>query len=193
MPVHKYISFYLSLIILIPACSKQPKTEEPNPIGRKSPIAIAKMLHPYTETYIKVVYGQPYKKGSQIIGKLVPYNKVWRTGANEATELTTTRDILLNDQKLKAGTYELFSIPKDDEPWTIIFNNELGQWGAFNYRQVFDELRLEAESYSLDKPVEAFTIQFAPIEDHSSAIILQWGNTEVRIPITFLESDHSSQ
>src|SRR5699024_953017 len=178
---------YLIIFVLVAGCS-QSETERPDSVRRKSPIAIARALHPATDTYIKIVYGQPYKKGRTVFGKLVPYNEVWRTGANEATELTTTGDILLACNELTAGTYALLSIPDKNE-WTIIINNKLGQWGAFDYQKEYDELRIEADPHKIDATVEAFTVEFTEVIADSTAILMQWDQTEVRIPVTFLPSD----
>src|SRR5688572_18614753 len=73
----------------------------------------------YKDAYIKVVYGQPAKKKREIFGKLVPYDQVWRTGANEATEITLTRDVIIQGKNIPAGTYSLFTIPGATQ-WTII-------------------------------------------------------------------------
>src|SRR5688572_31274397 len=94
---------------------------------RPSPLAIAAIR--YKDAYIKVTYSQPLKRGREIFGKVVPFDQVWRTGANEATEITTTKNIQINGTLLKAGTYSLFTIPQK-EKWTIIINSELGLWGA---------------------------------------------------------------
>src|SRR6516164_3013766 len=92
---------------------------------RTSLMAVASIL--YKDSYFKIVYSQPQKRGREIFGKLVPFGQVWRTGANEATELTATADINVNGVLLKAGTYSLFSIPEKDK-WTIVINRDLGQW-----------------------------------------------------------------
>ncbi|MEQ9413416.1 MAG: DUF2911 domain-containing protein, partial [Cyclobacteriaceae bacterium] len=92
---------------------------------RTSPLSITTSR--YKDTYVKIVYSQPQKKGRAIFGKLVPYGKVWRTGANEATEITITGDILVDGKELKAGTYSIFTIPNENT-WTVIFNTDLGLW-----------------------------------------------------------------
>lgn len=155
---------------------------------RKSPIAIAKIK--YGGTYVKIVYGQPYKKGRDIFGSLVPFDVVWRTGANEATELTTTQPILVGEEMLDAGTYALFTIPHRDT-WTIILNSELGQWGAFEYNSEMDVFRINVPVSEPEHVSEAFTIQFGDVYDDSSSIILRWDKTDVQIPITFLPSSDS--
>lgn len=156
---------------------------------RKSPIAIAKMKH--ADTYLKIVYGQPYKNGRVIFGELVPYGEVWRTGANEATELTTTGDIMLADRELPAGTYTIFTIP-GKENWTLIVNKELGQWGAFDYNPATDLFRVEVPSSELDQVSEVFTIQFEEVQEGTADIVMRWDRTEVRVPIEFMSDGVST-
>ena len=91
---------------------------------------------------IKVLYGRPQKKGRRIFGNLVPYDKVWRTGANEATEITFFQDVKLGNQEIKAGTYTLFTIPGKDT-WTIIINSDTDIWGSYYYNKEKDVARLE--------------------------------------------------
>ena len=104
------------------------------------------------DAYVKVVYGSPRKKDREIFGSLVPYGEVWRTGANEATELTTTADLEINGETLPAGTYSVFTIP-GEETWTVIFNSGLGQWGAYDYDESTDVLRVEAEATSTEEAI----------------------------------------
>ncbi|MDZ7716464.1 MAG: DUF2911 domain-containing protein [Balneolaceae bacterium] len=171
----------LFITVFVFSCNQQ-EPKEPDPIRRKSPIAIASVKH--DSTYIKIVYGQPYKNGRTIFGELVPYNAVWRTGANEATELTTTQPIWINGEKLDRGTYAIFSIPKP-ETWTIIFNAELGQWGAFEYDATKDVLHTDVPATPSAETTEVFTIQFAEVTNDSTAIIIKWAQTDVRIPVSF--------
>ena len=151
---------------------------------RPSPLAIASSR--YKDNYLKIVYSQPHKKGREVFGTLVPYGVVWRTGANEATELTFTKDILINGTLMKAGTYSLFTIPEKDN-WTIILNSELGLWGAYNYNSKMDVLRFQAPVQVLkDVLYEPFTIVIDPKSDKAE-IILLWDTTKISIPIQFIE------
>ncbi len=174
------LTVYLAFLFISSCNEKQPV--EPNPVQRKSPIAIAAINN--DSTYIKIVYGQPYKKGRDIFGGLVPYGEIWRTGANEATELTTTGDILVNKEKLAAGTYALFTIPGRAE-WTIIFNDSLGQFGAFTYDSTYDVMRTSVPAVPTEQPIEAFTIQFGEVNGNSTSIQLLWDTTKVVVPVTF--------
>ncbi len=173
------------MLLLTGAGCSGGEAEEPDPMRRKSPTAIASASH--GNTYIKIVYGQPYKQGRDIFGELVPYGEVWRTGANEATELTTTGDLLFNGRKIEAGTYALFTIP-GRERWTVILNSELGQWGAFEYESTKDVLRTEVSSYKTQQLAEVFTIRFAEIEGNETALVMSWDSTRVEIPIRFTDS-----
>lgn len=186
MKLHIYYVLTFSLLF---ALSCQSESQQADTDRRKSPIAIAKVNH--NDTYIKIVYGQPYKRGRTIFGDLVPYGEVWRTGANEATELTTTRDIMFAGQKVEAGTYALFTIPRENQ-WTIILNSELGQWGAFEYKSEFDVLRVDVNSEKMEDAAEAFTIQFGEVQNDTTSITMRWDKTRVNIPVEFPPRDDST-
>jgi hypothetical protein len=149
---------------------------------RPSPLAVVQTR--YKETYFKITYSQPSKRGREVFGSLVPWETVWRTGANEATELTITRDIKINGMDLKAGTYSLFSIPFKDH-WTIIFNNDLGLWGSYNYNPKQDALRLDLPSTRSQEVIfESFTLQLNTRNDRAD-LLIRWDDTQVVIPIQF--------
>ena len=122
---------------------KSPLDSIVKPQVRNSPIVIAN-LKTAENNYVKCTYGQPLKKGRTIFGELVPYGKLCRTGANEATEITFTTNIKIGETFLPAGTYRLFSIPEKDK-WIIILNSELGQWGDFTYDAANNVLTYKAE------------------------------------------------
>jgi hypothetical protein len=151
---------------------------------RPSPTALATIR--YKDTYIKITYCQPHKRGRLIFGGLVPYGQVWRTGANEATEITLTRDIFISGILLQAGTYSLFTIP-EKENWIIILNKELGLWGSYNYNSKLDQLRFVMPVQTLsDEVVEVFTIQFDQ-RNNMADLLLLWDKTKISIPIQFIE------
>ena len=151
---------------------------------RPSPTAIITMK--YEDTYVKITYCQPHKRGRDIFGTLVPFGQVWRTGANEATEITLTGDVKINEDTLEAGTYSLFTIPNKDK-WTIIINKELGQWGAYNYNEEADEMRFEVPAGGVKTGVvyEPFTMAFEQSNEKADLVIM-WDKTKVAIPIEFL-------
>lgn len=144
----------------------------------KSPAATAKFDQ--NGLVVQVDYCQPYKKGRVVFGQLVPYGKVWRTGANEATIFDTKQDIKIADKPLKAGKYTLWTIPNPDK-WTIIINGQTGQWGTM-YDESKDVMRVEVPAGKITETVEQFTIDFAP-EMGGSNMILRWENTEVKVPV----------
>jgi hypothetical protein len=127
---------------------------------------------------VKINYSQPQARGREIMGGLVPYGKVWRTGANEATTVEFDKDVKIEGQDLAAGKYALFTIPGIDE-WVVIFNNEVKQWGAFRYEDSKDVLRVTVKPAKTSSFVEIFTI-----ETTADAIILQWENTLVPIQVS---------
>jgi hypothetical protein len=130
---------------------------------------------------VKISYGQPSKRGRQIFEGLEPYGKVWRTGANEATEITFAKNATVGGKPVKAGTYSLFTIPNENE-WTIILNPELKQWGAYGYDKIKDKdvLQVNVPAKKLDQVVEKLTLRFTP----QNNLIIEWDQTQVEVPIT---------
>lgn len=148
-----------------------------------------KLLSPKVEAkgdHVDITYGQPSKRDRVIFGegKLVPYGEVWRTGANEATEITFDSDANFGGVTVKAGTYTLFTIPTEND-WTVILNTQLGQWGAYEYDKYKskDILRTTVPSYSLDKVVEKMT--FAVTD---TTVVLKWDQTGITIPVKVLSN-----
>ena len=130
---------------------------------------------------IIITYGRPYKKDRLIFGGLVPYNKVWRLGADEATQITFKRNCTFGGKHVKAGTYTLFTIPRQDS-WTFILNGQLNQWGAFSYEKYKnkDVLKTTVRSNHMNVPVEQFTITLP-----KGGIRMDWDRTTVFIPVKF--------
>ena len=126
---------------------------------------------------IKVFYSRPQLKGRDL-NTLAPKGKVWRTGANEATEIHFFQDMNFGGKMVKAGRYSLFTIPGDNE-WTIILNNDLDVWGAFSYNEANDVLRVTAPVSSADESIEAFAIT-----SDANNMYLGWGTTRVTIPVS---------
>ena len=175
----------LYLVLIIPLHIHAQLDVKPRP----SPLAIVSCR--YKDAYLKITYSQPHKRGREIFGKIVPFGQVWRTGANEATEITITKDILINGTQLNAGSYSLFSIP-EKEKWTIIFNSDVGLWGAYNYNPKMDVLRLEVPVEELRGLVyEPFTISIEQKNDLAD-ILLQWDKTKVQLSVKFSEPKPAS-
>ncbi|MEM8967391.1 MAG: DUF2911 domain-containing protein [Bacteroidota bacterium] len=169
-----YTSLFLLLCCFVSQTALAQKALEPKP----SPMSVAAMKQ--GDTYVKVVYCRPHKRDRQVFGGLVPYGEVWRLGANEATEITLTEDLMLNGQKLAAGTYSMYAIPEKDK-WTVIFNNALGEWGHYNYDKDKDALRVEAPTSKTEESYEPFTIMF---NEAGTEMIMAWEDTKVVVPIS---------
>ena len=177
----KYMRNLYGVMVFCFACSVV-KGQDQDEAPRTSTFAQASIR--FKDTYVKITYSQPDKAGREIFGELIPYGKVWRTGANEATEITTTKHISLNGFLLKAGTYSIFTIPGPDT-WTIIINSELGLWGAYNHNPRLDILKFQVPSTKSTDIHERFTIQFAQ-RNESADLALMWDDVKVVVPIKFL-------
>ena len=136
-----------------------------------------------TPPVAKVIYGRPQKNDRVVFGGIIKFGKVWRTGANESTEITFYKDVNFGDKKVKAGTYTLYSIPEKDE-WTMILNSDLHTWGAFKYNANKDITRIKVPSDKTLKELESFSITFESVEK-GYHMVLGWENTMVKVPITF--------
>jgi hypothetical protein len=134
-------------------------------------------------TDITVVYSRPSSKGRVMLGGNNPYGTVWRTGANSATTLTISTPITIQGSRLDAGSYEVFSIPGEDQ-WTVIFQKASQQWGAYSYDPKADVLRVTAKPVVLASPVETFTIDFNDIRNESATLNLIWEKTRVPLAVT---------
>lgn len=132
---------------------------------------------------IRIVYGRPQKKGRTMLGGTEAYGKVWRTGANETTEIRLYRDVTFGDKKVNAGTYSLYSIPGKDE-WTLIFNSKLDTWGHYAYDETKDVVRVTVPSGNTKSEVEAFTIAFDG-KGGKGNMYLAWENTLVTVPLEY--------
>jgi len=112
---------------------------------------------------------------------IVPYGHVWRTGADDATMFVVSDDVLINGQKLPAGTYSLHTIPTKDE-WTIVFNGTANQWGSFNYDAAKDTLRVKAKPAWVNENEEWLSFSFDPVSDDSAQVNIRW--EKVSVPFT---------
>lgn len=121
-------------------------------------------------------------KARKIFGELVPWDKEWRTGANEATTFVTDANVKVGDLSVPAGNYTLYTIPGKTE-WTIIINKQTGQWGTV-YKQDQDLGRTKVKAGKTGDTVQQFTISFDPVKGKSTKMNLEWENTKVSVPIT---------
>lgn len=162
---------------------------------RLSPVGIAKTF--VGDTYVKVTYGRPYVRGRAVFGDpadgetyLVPFGETWRTGANEATEITVTGPVLFAGQRLEAGTYAMVTVP-GASTWEVRLNPELGmdglgRMGPDGFTEAYDPaddvVVAEAPVGTLEEPVAQLTIAFEEVAD-GTEMVLSWETTEVRVPI----------
>lgn len=126
---------------------------------------------------VKITYCQPSARNRKIMGGLVPYGEVWRTGANEATTVEFDKPVKFEGKDVPAGKYALFTIPGENE-WTVILNKETKQWGAYKYNEKDDLLRVKVKPTKTPAFVETFNISTGKDE-----IVLKWENTAVPVKV----------
>jgi len=131
---------------------------------------------------IVVDYGRPARRGRRIVGEVVPYDQVWRTGANAATGFRTTKDLMIGGAHVPAGSYTLWSLPTRSG-WKLIINRQTGQWGT-EYHPEQDLVRLDLQRRSTPSPVELFTVLLEPTGTNTAALKLSWDDAELTAPIT---------
>jgi hypothetical protein len=131
---------------------------------------------------LSVAYGRPARRGRQIAGGVVPWDQVWRTGANNATAFRTDRDLMFGGTRVPAGSYTLYSLPRRDG-WLLIVNRQTGQWGT-EYHPEQDLARIPMQvRTTTGEPVEQFTLRVQP-DGQGGALVLSWGDVELRAPFT---------
>jgi hypothetical protein len=131
-----------------------------------------------SDKIVKVTYSRPQIKGRDL-QKLAPPLKVWRTGANEAAEITFYKDVVFGGKEVKAGTYSLFTIPSSDGDWTVIINRAKNVWGSYYYKQDQDVIRVSGKVTKTEKNIEAFSMMF----DKNMTLKMGWGKTIISVPI----------
>lgn len=165
----KYIFLLFAVALFLTNISAQ------NEPPRLSPKASVSQVIGYTE--VTIVYSRPGVKERQIWGGLVPYNEVWRTGANEATTIEFADDVKVEGNEVPRGKYGLFTIPGENE-WTIILNKTWDQWGAFNYDESQDLLRFNVKPHKNDF-TERLLITFEYVSPYSANIVIEWNELEI--------------
>lgn len=127
------------------------------------------------DAMVTINYSSPGVKGRTIWGELVPFDKVWRAGANEATTFKTDKDLLIEGEELPAGTYSFFLIPRENGPTTVIFNTVAEQWGSSNYDESKDALRVDVE------PTENSMTERLEYKIKDDGIVVAWENYKLPI------------
>lgn len=168
-----FIFFLMLSAITLFAQNKEEKV-------RISPKAEVMQVIGFTE--VRIIYSRPGVKGREIWGGLVPYNQVWRAGANEATKFIFSTDVYIEGKLLKAGAYSFFAIPGKNE-WTLIFNKVADQWGAFEYNEAQDALRIKVKPEKSITHQEWLTYTITKTSDYSAVVRLEWEKLKVPFKI----------
>lgn len=186
----KHIPLLLSILAAVTLNSKAmaeaPKVEFP----QASPTCTLKQRVGLTD--VELVYSRPSVKDRAIFGAMVPYGKVWRTGANQATKVTFSTDVKLNGKDVPAGTYALMTIPGKDE-WTVIVNKGPEGWSPYKYDEKQDLVRFTVKPISMPWSMETFTIDLNEIRDESAKLTMIWDKTKVPIDLTVSYADKLTQ
>ena len=144
---------------------------------------VLKIQDKMTEPLVaRVIYSRPKKEGRTIFGGLVEYGKVWRLGANEATEIEFYRKVNIGGKKISKGRYTLYAIVNENS-WTFILNSETDTWGAFKYNAEKDVIRIDVPVEKINEPVESLAMTFEK-ENNNINLVVAWENVKVGLPIT---------
>lgn len=164
---NKFTNYFLTaaMLLSIVAIAQKKPASPPAKVEGKSGAAS-----------ITIDYSQPSAKGRKVMGELVPYGAVWRTGADNSTKLTISAPVKIEGQDLAAGTYAIFTIPGESE-WTIIINKTVA-WGHYSYKEADDVLRVKVKPSKTDSLVETFNIAY-----EKDKVILKWENTQVAFSV----------
>ncbi|HVT44784.1 MAG TPA: DUF2911 domain-containing protein [Thermoanaerobaculia bacterium] len=167
------VTLMLVALVAVPVALAQDKKPLSPPATAETSIGAAKL---------RVDYSAPSMRGRTIMGELVPFDKVWRTGANAATTFTTEANLKLGDLVVPKGTYTLFTVP-GKESWKLVVNKQNGQWGT-RYDEAQDLGRVPMSVRKLGEPVETFLIVIEPKGQNAGVLKLTWETTEVSVPIS---------
>jgi len=170
----------LAVLLALPALAQQIRLPRPS---QKSVLTQTVGL-----TDVTITYSRPGVKGRKIFGGLVPYGKVWRTGANEATTIAFTDDVTIDGHPLPKGTYSLHTIPNENE-WTLIFNKKADQWGSYNYDEKDDALRVNVKPHNAMEKREWMTFEVPQLSTDAATFVIAWDNVEV----PFTVNTHTTQ
>ncbi len=179
-------AYALFALMLVQPLAAQDIEMVPAPDDRPSPLRLSRVMMD-DGTYVKVHYSAPHKRDREIFGGLVPYDEVWRTAANEGSEITFTQDVYFGDTRVAAGTYTLFTKP-GTETWDVMLNAKLQQSGTGGYDPALNVATATVPSHTIPTTYEAFTIRFDKVTDGAYMVLL-WENTKVKVPIMRMGHD----
>lgn len=172
----KKIAITIGLLLLLIHSSTQAQINKPS----LSPTVTSVQKVGLSE--ITLTYGQPNMQGRTIFGELIPYGKLWRTGANASTKFTTDKDIVIAGLSLPAGTYGLYSIPGQKE-WTVIFHKKSKLWGSAGYNAAEEFGRVTIPTHNLKDTRETLNISFENFTADGASLSISWENTQVLLPV----------
>ena len=170
----KKITMVLSSLLIAATMNAQVKMPAPSP-GQT-------IKQDFALGTIEVKYNRPVAKGRKVFGDLVPFNKLWRTGANAATIIKFTDAVEIKGKRIDTGSYALYTIPGTDT-WEIILNKGVTNWGVDGYKESEDVARFKVEPIKMSNKLESFTMQFAEVKAESCELQIMWEKTTVTIPI----------
>lgn len=176
-----YICCFVGAQSKLPPVDKSPLDMSYYPNG----YPVLKIQDKLTEPLMaRVIFSRPQKNGRVIFGELLEYGKIWRLGANEATEIEFFQPARINGTRVKKGRYTIYCIPYP-EKWTVIINRDNDSWGAFKYDETKDVVRIDVPVQKQTEILEFFVMAF---EKSATAVnlIIAWDNVKVNVPMTFL-------
>lgn len=177
--------FLVSLILCsLGAPAMQAQTQEKDtpefPKSDMSPLDMAFARDENEQPLARVLYSRPEKRDREIFGRLVPFGEVWRTGANESTEMTLFTDLMVGGETVEAGTYTLYTIPEENK-WTVILNKSIHTWGAYDYHEENDLVRIEVPVRKLQPALESLSMTFEPTATGTN-LLIGWDDQYVKVP-----------
>ncbi|RPD45288.1 DUF2911 domain-containing protein [Hymenobacter sediminis] len=173
---HLFSGLLVAPVFLLAAHEAQTKLVLPS----ASPTV--KIRQSFSTSFVELSYGRPSLKGRKAFGDLVPYDQVWRTGANTATKIRLSETVQIGGQLVPAGTYMLFTIPGKTD-WTIILNRDTALWGAYECNPQLDVVRFTAPATRVAVPHESFTLALENLRPTAADLLLTWEQAQVTVPL----------
>jgi hypothetical protein len=173
------LAFFLCIVTIQLSQAQEIKKMDESPLD----LAVFRPDGQESQPVARIIYSRPQRKGRVIFGELVPYGEIWRTGANQSTELNLYRDIIFEDKKLEAGNYTMYVIPGEEE-WIIIINSKLFTWGTYDYDESKDVMMVTVPVVKVATEREDFGIAFDG-ENGNGKLLLSWENIEVYVDFKY--------